>query len=202
MRPSLSPSNSLTGALAASWAQRLAGADGLKVGLCWAGGTRPDQSGAHAIDRRRSLGLQSFAPIAAVKGVRFYSLQKGPPAAQLAEVGPRWPGPPIIDMTEDLQDFADTAALVANLDLVIACDTSTAHLAGALGRPVWILNRFDACWRWLAERDDSPWYPSARLFRQKRPGDWDAVVDELARELAILAAGAAPFTSSLTQRAP
>ena len=85
---------------------------------------------------------------------------------------------------------------------MIACDTSTAHLAGALGRPVWILNRFDACWRWLAERDDSPWYPSARLFRQKRPGDWDAVVDELARELAILAAGAAPFTSSLTQRAP
>jgi tetratricopeptide (TPR) repeat protein len=179
----------------ASWASRLEGADGLRVGLCWAGGTRPDQLGAHSIDRRRSLALETFAPLAAVAGVQIYSLQKGPPAAQLAEVGPRWPGPAIIDMTEDLRDFADTAALVANLDLVIACDTSTAHLAGALAKPVWILNRFDACWRWLADRDDSPWYPSARLFRQKRPGDWDAVVEYLGRELAALA-GRAPRRSS------
>jgi hypothetical protein len=99
-----------------------------------------------------------------------------------------WPGPPIVDLTGELKDFADTAALVANLDLVISCDTSTAHLAGALGVPVWILNRFDACWRWLDGRDDSPWYPGARLFRQAVPGEWDGVIDRVKGELSALAA--------------
>jgi ADP-heptose:LPS heptosyltransferase len=139
------------------------------------------------MDLRRSLALQTLATLAEVEGVRFYSLQKGPPAAELAELAPRWPGPPVIDLTEDLGDFADTAALVANLDLVITCDTSTAHLAGALGKPVWILNRFDTCWRWLTDRDDSPWYPSARLFTQARPGDWAGVVDDLKPALAAFA---------------
>ena len=174
--------------LSSDWRARLAGDSCFRVGLCWAGGTRPDQPVADSIDRRRSLSLDAFAPFADIPGVTFYSLQKGPPATQLFEAQARnWPGPAIIDLTAELKDFADTAALVANLDLVIACDTSTAHLAGALGKPVWILNRFDACWRWLHDRDDSPWYPSARLFGQRSPGDWDTVVAEVGDELRLLA---------------
>jgi hypothetical protein len=87
------------------------------------------------------------------------------------------------DFTAELNDFADTAALVAALDLVITVDTAVAHLAGALGRPVWILNRFDASWRWLLGREDSPWYPTARLFRQPAPGDWDSVVGDVCASL-------------------
>jgi hypothetical protein len=166
---------------AARWAQRLGPRSGLRVGLCWAGGSRPDQPIAHAIDQRRSLPLQAFAPLAGMEGLEIYSLQKGPPAAQLQAIGDGWAGPPIVDLTDALEDFADTAALVANLDLVIACDTSTAHLAGALGKPVFILNRFDACWRWLDGRADTPWYPSARLFTQPKAGDWDSVIAEVAR---------------------
>jgi ADP-heptose:LPS heptosyltransferase len=87
------------------------------------------------------------------------------------------------DWAAELNDFADTAALVATLDLVITVDTSVAHLAGALGAPVWILNRFDACWRWLRDRTDSPWYPTARLFRQPNLGDWDPVIRDIAAAL-------------------
>jgi tetratricopeptide (TPR) repeat protein len=172
---------------AAAWSARLGDGAGLRVGLCWAGGTRPDQPIAHTIDKRRSLRLESFAPLAGIAGVQIYSLQKGPPSAQLAEIGSGWPGPPIIDLTADLNDFADTADLAANLDLVISCDTSTAHLAGGLGKPLWVLNRYDACWRWLADREDSPWYPSARLFQQKSPGDWDGVIEEVRAALTGLA---------------
>jgi ADP-heptose:LPS heptosyltransferase len=88
------------------------------------------------------------------------------------------------DWTDELRDFADTAALIEGLDLVISVDTSTAHLAGAMGKPVWILNRFDQCWRWRRDRADSAWYPTARLFRQERPGKWEDVLALVARELA------------------
>jgi hypothetical protein len=84
---------------------------------------------------------------------------------------------------DEVTDFADTAALIEALDLVISVDTSTAHLAGALGKPVWLLNRFDSCWRWMRARDDSPWYPSLRLFRQEAMGDWDGVVRRVRAEL-------------------
>jgi ADP-heptose:LPS heptosyltransferase len=87
------------------------------------------------------------------------------------------------DHTGELNDFADTAALVENLDLVISVDTSTAHLAGAMGKPVWLLNRFDTCWRWFLEREDSPWYPTMRIFRQPHPGDWDSVIRAVASAL-------------------
>jgi tetratricopeptide (TPR) repeat protein len=174
---------------AAAWASRLAGTGKLRVGLCWAGGARPYQMVANSIDRRRSLSLEMLAPLAAIDGVTFYNLQKGPPAEQLAEVRARgWAGPEIIDLTAELNDFADTAGLVANLDLVITCDTAVAHLTGGLGTPVWILNRFDACWRWLGDRADSPWYAGARLFRQPTPGDWTSVVDEVRQELGAWAA--------------
>ena len=172
---------------AAAWALRLAQNDGLRIGLCWAGGARPDQPFANAVDKRRSLPLEAFAPLADVPGLRIYSLQKGPPAARLAEVqASGWSGPSVIDLTAELKDFADTAALAANLDLVITCDTSMAHLVGGLGKPVWILNRYDACWRWLADRDDSPWHPSARLFRQTAPGAWGSVIEDVKRELLSL----------------
>jgi tetratricopeptide (TPR) repeat protein len=178
-------------AAVAAWATRLGAAEGLRVGLCWAGGARPELLVANSIDGRRSLPLAAFEPLADLTDVTFYSLQKGPPAEQLAEaVAGGWAGPPIVDLTGELADFADTAALVANLDLVIACDTAIAHLGGGLGKPVWILNRFDACWRWLDGRQDTPWYPTARLFRQAAPGDWTGVVGRVVDELRGLAAAA------------
>jgi tetratricopeptide (TPR) repeat protein len=166
----------------AHWAARLAAyGDGLRVGLVWAGGTRPDQPGAHALDRRRSMRLSQLAPLADVAGVRFFSLQKDGPATQAAHPPA---GMSLIDLTADLRDFGDTAALVQNLDLVITVDTSVAHLAGALGKPVWILSRYAGCWRWLNGREDSPWYPTARVFHQTEPGDWDDVVRRVKAALA------------------
>lgn len=165
------------------WAQRI-GNDALgalKVGLVWAGGNRPHVAELRKNDARRSIALDTLRPLFDVPQVQFYSLQKGPAALQLAqrpELGPR-----IIDYTDELVDFADTAALVANLDLVISVDTAVAHLAGAMNRPVWILNRLDTCWRWMLERKDSPWYPSAQLFRQPALGEWTSVVSSVREAL-------------------
>jgi tetratricopeptide (TPR) repeat protein len=158
--------------LVAGWRERLAGLDGLRVGLVWAGSLRPEAE-LSAIDRRRSITLAMMAPLGETSGVSFVSLQKGEPAAQSANAAL---GLELHDFTVNLQDFADTAALIETLDLVISVDTSVAHLAGALGKPIWLLNRFDTCWRWLLNRDDSPWYPQLRQFRQPSPGDWDSVV--------------------------
>ncbi len=169
---------------AARWGERLAGAEGLKVGLVWAGDPRPGDRGANLVDRRRSLRLEQFAPLGAIPGVTLVSLQKGTPAAQIKSAPE---GLRLIDLMDEVRDFGDTAALVANLDLVICVDTSVAHLVGAMGKPVWILSRFDGCWRWLLDRDDSPWYPSARLFRQITPGDWTDTVAEVAAALRRLA---------------
>jgi tetratricopeptide (TPR) repeat protein len=161
---------------AASWRRRRATVPGLWVGLVWAGAPRPSQPLANQIDRRRSLALAQLAPLAGLLGVVLVSLQKGEAARQLADPPP---GLSIIDWTDELHDLADTAALIQALDLVVSVDTSVAHLAGALGKPVWLLNRFDSCWRWLTEREDSPWYPSLRQLRQKRPGDWAEVIARL-----------------------
>ncbi len=154
-------------ALAANWQERLLGLDGLRIGLVWAGGRRFKD------DHRRSIALKTLAPLGDVSGVSFVSLQKDEAAAQAAD-------PPhgmmLHDFTTDLHDFEDTAALVVNLDLVISVDTAVAHLAGALGKPVWLLNRCDTDWRWLLNRDDSPWYPTLRQFRQSRPGDWNSAI--------------------------
>jgi tetratricopeptide (TPR) repeat protein len=165
------------------WRERLAPLDGIRIGLVWAGDPRPHDLAANGMDLRRSLRLEQFAPLAGLSGVRFISLQKGQPAGQARHPPP---GFALIDWTAELNDFADTAALVASLDLIISVDTSVAHLAGALGRPVWLLSRFDGCWRWLTNRDDSPWYPTLRLFRQPQAGDWGAVLDQLHRELRLL----------------
>jgi tetratricopeptide (TPR) repeat protein len=163
------------------WAERIGNdAPGaLKVGLVWAGGNRPHVAELRKNDARRSIALDTLRPLFDIPQVQFYSLQKGPAARQLVQSPES--GSRIIDYTDELADFADTAALVANLDLVISVDTAVAHLAGAINRPVWILNRFDTCWRWMLERTDSPWYSSARLFRQPALGEWTSVI-ELVRE--------------------
>lgn len=157
-----------------------------KVGLVWAGAPRPHDPAANVTDRRRSIPLSLMAPLGQVPGVRFFSLQKGPGAQQL-ETPP--PGISIIDLTDRIDDFADTAALVAQLDLVIAVDTSVVHLVGGMGVPIWMLSRFDACWRWLIDREDSPWYPTMRIFHQTRPGDWAGVIARVTAALAEAAAG-------------
>ena len=171
----------------AQWRRRLAGLPGLKVGLAWAGGFRPELPIAHAMDRRRSVTLAHFAGFAGMPGVSFVSLQKDGPAAQTKSP---LDGLVVHDFTDELGDFADTAALVTALDLVISVDTSVAHLAGALGKPVWLLNRFDSEWRWLLDRNDSPWYPTLRQFRHARPGEWEPVLSRVRDALAGLAAGA------------
>jgi hypothetical protein len=151
------------------------GKPGVQVGLVWAGNPRKHLPTGVALDRRRSIALERLAPLFSLRGPRFFSLQKDGPAA---------PGHfPLTDFMGEIGDFADTAALVANLDLVISVDTSVAHLAAALGKPVWLLDRFDPCWRWLVGRRDSPWYPTLRIYRQPQPGDWDAVLAEVARDL-------------------
>jgi tetratricopeptide (TPR) repeat protein len=162
--------------LESRWRERVAELPGLRVGLVWAG--NPERV---RMDRRRSITPERLAPLAAVPGVTLVSLQKGMPTAPTAQ----W----LRDWTSELDDFADTAALVRTLDLVIGVDTAVVHLAGALGKPVWLLNRFDTCWRWLRDRDDSPWYPTLRQFRQRVPGDWDSVMQEVKRALTEVASG-------------
>jgi len=167
------------------WREKVAPSDGrLKVGLVWSGGTRPDQPEAWPALSRRDIPLAMLADLRH-PDIDFFSLQLGQPAtAELARLAADdWDGPAIIDHTSFVTDFSDTASFIDNLDLVITVDTSVAHVAGALGKSVWILNRFDACWRWLLHREDSPWYPSARLYRQRTPGDWDSVIRRVRSDL-------------------
>jgi Flp pilus assembly protein TadD len=158
--------------LASTWRDRLPALPGRRIGLVWGAGTRVGDSELVSIEQRKSLPLLTLAPLASVAGCSFVSLQLGPPAAQVASAPP---GMNLYDPTGDIRDFADTAALMENMDLIISVCTSTAHLAGALGRPVWLLNRFDTDWRWFLDREDSPWYPTMRIFRQPAPGDWASV---------------------------
>lgn len=164
----------------ALWRERLAANPGFKVGLVWSGDPRKHDPECRRVDQRRSLLLAAYQPLAKTPGVQFYSLQKGEAAEQTRQPPT---GLSLIDYTDSLQDFADTAALVANLDLVISVDTSVAHLAGALRKPVWLLSRYNGCWRWLTERIDTPWYPTMRIFRQETPGYWDDVMLNVAANL-------------------
>jgi hypothetical protein len=152
---------------------------GLKVGLVWSG------SATHINDRNRSIPLQLLAPLAR-SGVQFHSLQVGEAAAeaQRAPADLR-----LIDMSEAIRDFADTAGIIAALDLVISVDTAVAHLAGAMGKLVWLLLPFPSDWRWMLDREDSPWYPTMRLFRQQRTGDWGQVIRRVSAALDIEVAG-------------
>ena len=158
----------------AVWRTRLSSLAGRRVGLVWAGNPRLGAASLGATDRRRSLPEGALAPLADSRGITFISLQVGDAVD---------PGVAAIDWTTELGDMAETAALVTVLDLVISVDTAAAHLAGALGRPVWLLNRFDTDWRWGDGTDSSVWYPAMRLFRQTTPGDWAAPIDRVARAL-------------------
>ncbi|MCB8881974.1 tetratricopeptide repeat protein [Acidisoma cellulosilytica] len=153
---------------------------GLRVGLAWAGNPSLGNPSRTAMDRRRSIAPARLAPLWQVPGVHFVSLQKGKPS--LPDTLPAF------DVMGEMGDLADTAALVANLDLVIAVDSAVAHLAGALGKPVWLLDRTDPCWRWMLGRRDSPWYPGLTIYRQQNPGDWEAVLAEVSADLARLRA--------------
>ncbi len=149
---------------------------GLRVGLAWGGAPRPSDPNAHGVDRRRSIGLAALAPLADLQGITFVSVQKGPYADQLSDAPP---GLVLHDPMAQVQDMDDTASLLMSLDVVVTVDTSIVHLAGGLSRPTILLDRYDNCWRWLHGREDSPWYPSVRIIRQARPGDWASVVQRL-----------------------
>lgn len=173
----------------ARWAANLGTTQSLKAGLVWSGNRGAGKSWAILRDKERSLPLAAFEQFGSVAGIRYVSLQKGEAAAQ-AKNPPE--GLVISDPSDKLQDFADTAALIANLDLVISVDTSVAHLAGAMGKPVWLLSRFNGCWRWLVDHEDSPWYPTMRILRQPKLGDWDSVIERAAEELRMLVVDGIP----------
>ncbi|MEG5043757.1 tetratricopeptide repeat protein [Microcoleus sp. B4-C1] len=154
----------------------------LKVGIVWAGNPK------HRKNKQRSCSLSQFLPLLDVSGVSFYSLQKEVSEADRALLNQT----SIVDLSPHFGDLADTAAAIAKLDLVISVDTAVAHLAGALGKPVWILLAFSPDWRWLLQREDSPWYPTARLFRQHQRGDWEDVFDRVAEALGAVAAAFVP----------
>ncbi|MGR0188294.1 tetratricopeptide repeat protein [Azospirillum aestuarii] len=172
---------------AAAWGERLAGGQGLRVGLVWAGNPR------FPGDALRSPRLAGLRPVLDVPGVRVFGLQKGPGREDLEGVG--MPAS-FTDLGPEIADFADTAAIMANLDLVISSCTGPAHLAGALGVPVWVVLPLSPDWRWLLGREDSPWYPSAKLFRQTRVGNWAEVAGRVAEALRIAALKTSPFRIS------
>jgi Flp pilus assembly protein TadD len=152
--------------IAESWRQRIdRSGKHLEIGLVWAG------SAENRNDRNRSIALSKFSALNASDRFRFHSLQIAPPPADA--------GFAVVDWSSHLKNFADTAGVIANLDLVISVDTSVAHLAGAMGKKAWLLLPFPPDWRWMLDRTDSPWYPTFHLFRQEKPGDWDAVIRRL-----------------------
>lgn len=144
--------------------------DKFKIGIVWAGNPKQEN------DKNRSTGFEKFKILKGISKIELVSLQVGEALRQLNDKS-------VIDMSNEITDFADTAAIIANLDLVISVDTSVAHLAGAMGKPVWMLLSYVHDWRWLLDRKDSPWYPSMRLFRQPKLGDWDFVFNDVCNEL-------------------
>jgi len=169
----------------AQWATRLANGS-FNVGIAWAG------SPTHLRDKDRSISLRVLEPLSELRGVSFYSLQKGPAAAELrAGACAGW----VEDLEAELPDFVDTSALIEALDLVICVDTSVAHLAGALGKPAWVMLAKFSDWRWLAKGQETPWYPSMRLFRQAERGDWEAVVRSVRTALQEVLDGQAKVTA-------
>jgi hypothetical protein len=159
----------------AQWRQRLGEVGGLRVGIACSGSTR------HLNDRNRTMRLQQFAPL--YDKAQLVLLQKDVRVEDELELREA----PILDPRAQLADFSDTAALIECLDLVISVDTAVVHVAGALGKPVWVLLSTDADWRWMLERSETPWYPTARLFRQQRLGDWGWMIDQITAELHLLA---------------
>jgi hypothetical protein len=165
------------------WERRIQAmpAQGFRVGLCWAGGNHKHIPGANEHDGRRSFDLSELAPLADVEGVSWVSLQTGPPAVQVRNPPE---GMVIGAWTDELDDFYDTASLIDHLDLVISVDTAVVHLAAAMGKPTWLLSKYDKCWRWMGKTPDtSSWYPSLRQFRQPAWGDWGAIIKQVRHAL-------------------
>ncbi|MGE4220450.1 MAG: tetratricopeptide repeat protein [Alphaproteobacteria bacterium] len=160
--------------LAQIWAARLSGGSGRRIGLAWAGNPKRQD------DWMRSCPATAAASLLEIQGIDWVSLQKDLPddAGESRRLAAR-----MVDPTGDFADFADTAAAIQTLDLVVTVDTAVAHLAGALGKPVWTMLSYAADWRYLRQRDDCPWYPTMRLYRQPRPGDWATVIDRIAADL-------------------
>lgn len=179
--PALVPYLTVDPADADAWRARLASYPGRKVGLVWAGNPQ------YIYDSSRSMPVEFFRRLADVPDVTFFSLQFGEAAPAFVALS----GDRFVDLSRDLGDFLNTAAIIANMDLVISTDTSVAHLAGALGGRVWTLLSTVADWRWFEEREDRPWYPTMRLFRQTETGDWAGVMARVRAELALLASSAA-----------
>lgn len=167
------------------WREKIGPRHRLRVGLVWNGGHRPDQPAAWAIDANRNIAVDLLAQYLHAVDADFFSLQKGEPAeSDIRQRAQRlWPRGNFYNYADALHDFADTAALIANMDVVLTVDTSTAHAAAALGKPTWILNRYDTCWRWLLDRDDSPWYRGVTLYRQAQDLDWAPVLRRVAHDL-------------------
>ncbi len=149
------------------------GKKSFKIGIVWSG--NPEQMS----NKNRAVPFEKFKTLKDFKGVEFFSLQKGEPSRELNDKE-------VVNVAEEINDFADTAAIIENLDLIISTDTAVVHLAGAMGKPVWVLLSAVPDWRWLLDRKDSPWYPSMKLFRQKKLGDWDSVFEEVIGELGYI----------------
>ena len=163
-------------------ARKLPATDMFRVGLCWAGG-KQDELNQRNYDVRRSFDLATYAPLAEIPGIEFVSLQFGPPGEETCEALP------LLRPLDDSCDFVDTAAIIMQLDLVITVDTAVVHLAAALGKPTWLLSRYDGCWRWIKNRPESPWYPEVlRVFGQKQYRDWSDPIAEVTEALRNLAA--------------
>ncbi|MES2792023.1 MAG: tetratricopeptide repeat-containing glycosyltransferase family protein, partial [Planctomycetota bacterium] len=176
--------------LTRTWREKLQQTSGFKVGIVWQG------SNMNTVAVRRSMGLKHFAPLSQIEGIQLFSLQRGDGTEQLAELS----GPLQIDdfagrLDAETGAFMDTAAVMMNLDLVITADTSVAHLAGGLGVPVWVALPFVSDWRWFATREDTPWYPTMRLFRQTNVGDWEGVFERIAEALQQQVAARRPVAS-------
>jgi hypothetical protein len=167
----------------ARWRRELSALAGFKIGINWEGNPRHDTAPV----RRRAIPLAQFAPLGRLPDVRLINLQKGPGAEQLAQVREAFP---VTDLGDRLDPtggaFLDTAAVMKSLDLVVTSDTAIAHLAGGLGVPVWVALPAVPDWRWLLDREDTPWYPTMRLFRQKQSGDWDEVFQRLTAAVSAL----------------
>lgn len=142
------------------------------IGLCWAGGQRPNNLDAMSVDARRSIRFEQMKPILDIQNTKFISLQLGSPANQIDDNR-------VIDFSSEIRNWSDTAALVSLLDIVISVDTSVCHLAAAMGKKTLLLNRYDTCWRWLLKRKDSPWYPSLTQYRQTAPGNWSEAIEKV-----------------------
>jgi hypothetical protein len=173
--------------LVEAWSHKV-NKDRIRVGLVWSGGHREFEPKIWSTNRRRncewSLFEQMILKVHAVRpDIEFYSLQKGNPAEGELTDRMKEIDLPVVNLMPDVKNWMDTAALVSNMDLVVTVDTSMVHLAGAIARPVWMLNRLDTCWRWFLRRTDSPWYPTLRIFRQIKPKDWQPVVDEITKNL-------------------